>query len=71
MTSLHALHVTIGIVAVLAMAVLASRGHFSSSYYSPVEVTGLYWHFVDLVLIFLLPTLYLQGTHSLKDFHLW
>ena len=38
--------------------VLASRGHFSPLYYSPVDVTGLYWHFVDIVWIFLLPMLY-------------
>lgn len=65
MTSLHALHVTIGIAVVLTMAVLTARGHFSPMYYTPVDVTGLYWHFVDLVWIFLLPTLYLLGTHSL------
>jgi cytochrome c oxidase subunit III len=65
MTSLHALHVTIGIGVVLTIAWLASRGHYSEQYYTPVEVTGLYWHFVDLVWIFLLPTLYLMGTHTL------
>ena len=52
MTGLHALHVTIGIVAVLAMLVLARRGHFSPAYYSPVDVTALYWHFVDIGLDF-------------------
>jgi cytochrome c oxidase subunit III len=57
------LHVTIGIVVVLIMAVLTSRGHYSAKYYTPIDVTGLYWHFVDLVWIFLLPTLYLLGTH--------
>jgi cytochrome c oxidase subunit 3 len=51
------------------MAVLAQRGHFSSDYYSPVDVTGLYWHFVDTVWIFLLPMLYLLGTHTTRDFH--
>ena len=40
-------------------------GRFTPDYYSPVDVTGLYWHFVDLVWIFLLPMLYLLGTHSL------
>jgi cytochrome c oxidase subunit 3 len=69
MTVTHALHVTIGIGAVLAMAVLARRGHFSPAYYSPVDVTGLYWHFVDTVWIFLLPMLYLLGTHTRADFH--
>ena len=65
MTGLHALHVTIGIAVVLLMAILTARGHFSAEYYTPVDVTGLYWHFVDLVWIFLLPTLYLLGTHTL------
>jgi cytochrome c oxidase subunit 3 len=69
MTGTHALHVTIGIGAVLVMAVMARRGHFSASYYTPVDVTGLYWHFVDVVWIFLLPMLYLLGTHTLQDFH--
>lgn len=59
MTGLHALHVTIGIGAVLTIAFLAWRGHFSAVYYSPVDVTGLYWHFVDIVWIFLYPLLYL------------
>src|SRR5580704_13253850 len=65
MTGFHALHVTIGIVAVIVMAVLTRRGHYSAEYYSPLDVTGLYWHFVDVVWIFLFPTLYLLGTHTL------
>ncbi len=64
MTGLHALHVTIGICAVLIIMVLAGRGRFSAAYYAPVEVTALYWHFVDIVWIFLLPTLYLLGTRA-------
>jgi cytochrome c oxidase subunit III len=63
MTGLHALHVTIGIVAVLVMMALAWRGRFDDGYCAPVDVTALYWHFVDIVWIFLLPTLYLLGTH--------
>jgi cytochrome c oxidase subunit 3 len=70
MTGTHALHVTIGIGVVLVMAYLARRHHFSPAYYSPVDVTGLYWHFVDTVWIFLLPMLYLLGTHSVKDIHM-
>ena len=66
MTGLHAIHVTIGICAVLVMLVLASKGYFSPVYYSPVDVTALYWHFVDIVWIFLLPTLYLLGIHHMK-----
>jgi cytochrome c oxidase subunit III len=64
MTGFHALHVTVGIVVVTVMLILAWRGHFSAEYYSPVDVTALYWHFVDLVWIFLLPMLYLLGTHD-------
>jgi cytochrome c oxidase subunit 3 len=63
MTGLHALHVTLGIAAMLVMMVLAWKGYFSPTYYSPVDVTALYWHFVDVVWIFLLPMLYLLGTH--------
>ncbi len=63
MTGFHALHMVIGIVAVVTIAALAKRGHFDAHYYGPVEVTGLYWHFVDVVWIFLLPMLYLLGTH--------
>jgi cytochrome c oxidase subunit 3 len=69
MTGTHALHVTIGIGAVLIMALLARRGRFSPDYYAPVDVTGLYWHFVDTVWIFLLPMLYLLGTHTARDIH--
>jgi cytochrome c oxidase subunit 3 len=70
MTGLHALHMTIGILVVLAMLVMARRGNFSPHYYAPLDVTGLYWHFVDMVWIFLLPSLYLLGTHTLRDLHM-
>lgn len=69
MTGLHAVHMIIGIVAVLAMLVMARRGNFTPAYYAPLDVTGLYWHFVDTVWIFLLPSLYLLGTHSWRDLH--
>jgi len=59
LTGLHAVHLTIGIAVVVVIAVRARRGAFSPAYYTPVEVTGLYWHFVDLVWIFLFPLLYL------------
>lgn len=65
MTGLHGLHVLIGIGAVLTMLTLAWHGTFTPDYYSPVDVTALYWHFVDTVWIFLLPMLYLLGTHTL------
>jgi cytochrome c oxidase subunit 3 len=66
MTGIHALHLTIGIGVVLVLAALAARGRFTADYNSPVDVAGLYWHFVDVVWIFLLPMLYLVGTHSFK-----
>jgi cytochrome c oxidase subunit 3 len=65
MTGAHAVHMIIGIAAVLTMAALARNTRFNAAYYAPVDVTGLYWHFVDLVWIFLLPMLYLLGTHRL------
>jgi cytochrome c oxidase subunit 3 len=70
MTGIHALHVTIGIAVLLVIAYLAHRGRYSPAYYSPVDVTGLYWHFVDTVWIFLFPMLYLLGTHGWGDVHL-
>jgi cytochrome c oxidase subunit 3 len=63
MTGLHALHMIIGIGIMLVIAVMAWRKHFDSSYFTPVEVSGLYWHFVDIVWIFLFPLLYLIGRH--------
>ncbi len=69
MTGTHALHVTIGIGVVTTIAILAWRGHYSRAYYTPVDVTGLYWHFVDIVWVFLYPTLYLTCTHTGKDWH--
>ena len=61
MTGLHAIHVTIGIVLMLVLALLAWRGTFQNGNYMPVEITGLYWHFVDIVWVFLFPLLYLAG----------
>ena len=52
------------------MLVLARRGIFSPAYYSPVDVTALYWHFVDIGVDFLLPMLYLLGTHTWADLHI-
>ncbi len=59
MTGLHSLHVTIGIVILAMLAVQAWRGKFSKEYYNSIEVGGLYWHFVDIVWVFLFPLLYL------------
>ncbi len=59
MTGLHAIHLTVGISVVAVMTVLAWRDRFSAARYMPVENTGLYWHFVDIVWVFLYPLLYL------------
>ncbi len=61
MTGLHAIHVTIGICLLLIMAIRAARGAFDNGNYMGVEVAGLYWHFVDIVWVFLFPLLYLAG----------
>jgi cytochrome c oxidase subunit 3 len=63
MTGLHALHMIIGIALLAILAVRARAGVFSSKYYTPIDMTGLYWHFVDIVWIFLFPLLYLLGGH--------
>ena len=59
MTGMHALHMIVGIGIMLVMIRLTRRGRFSPEYYFPVEMTGLYWHFVDIVWVFLFPLLYL------------
>jgi cytochrome c oxidase subunit III len=61
MTGLHALHMIIGMGLLFWLVRRARRGSFTPSYYAPVEVVGLYWHFVDIVWIFLFPLLYLIG----------
>jgi cytochrome c oxidase subunit 3 len=63
MTGMHALHMVIGIGILAVLTWQAWRGHFSPAYWTPVELTGLYWHFVDIVWIFLFPLLYLLGRH--------
>jgi cytochrome c oxidase subunit 3 len=63
MTGMHALHMVIGAGLLIMLAVRAGRGRFSAAYYTPVEIVGLYWHFVDIVWIFLFPLLYLLGRH--------
>jgi cytochrome c oxidase subunit 3 len=63
MTGLHALHMVIGLGIMAVLAWLAWRGSFSPEYHAPVEIGGLYWHFVDIVWIFLFPLLYLINRH--------
>ncbi|HSL21994.1 MAG TPA: cytochrome c oxidase subunit 3 family protein [Vicinamibacterales bacterium] len=64
MTGLHALHMIVGIGIMLTILWMAWRGTFTPEYYAPVEVSGLYWHFVDIVWIFLFPLLYLLERHA-------
>lgn len=61
MTGLHALHVLAGVLVILWVLYLTHKGRFWERYYTPVEITGLYWHFVDLIWIYLFPLLYLIG----------
>jgi len=63
MTGLHALHMIIGVPILALLAWLAHRGRYSALWHTPVEMVGLYWHFVDIVWIFLFPLLYLIGHH--------
>ena len=64
MTGFHALHMVVGIALLAVILWMAYQGRFSAEYNNPVEVSGLYWHFVDIVWIFLFPLLYLIGHHQ-------
>ena len=63
MTALHALHLTLGVCIVLLVAVLALIGALRPQRHVAVELVGLYWHYVDIVWLFLYPLLYLGGRH--------
>ena len=63
MTGLHALHMIVGIAILFVITWMAHKGRFDSEWHAPVEMTGLYWHFVDIVWIFLFPLLYLVERH--------
>jgi len=62
MTGLHALHMIIGVALLGVLTVLAWKGRLLGDYSTPVHISGLYWHFVDIVWVFLFPLLYLIGT---------
>ena len=65
MTGMHALHMIIGAGLLTWLLIANARGRFSPEYNSPVELVGLYWHFVDIVWIYLFPLLYLiSHTHN-------
>ena len=64
MTGLHALHMIIGFGIMVWMLWWTYSGVITKEYYSPIEISGLYWHFVDIVWIYLFPLLYLLGRHG-------
>jgi cytochrome c oxidase subunit 3 len=64
MTGLHAVHMVIGLGILAWMAWWSANGTITADYASPIEISGLYWHFVDIVWIFLFPLLYLIGRHA-------
>ena len=64
MTGLHALHMIIGIGFFTWLLYAAWKGHFTPAYNTPVEMGGLYWHFVDIIWIYLFPLLYLIDLHK-------
>lgn len=63
MTGLHAIHMVVGLGLLTWLVIAAYRNKFTPEYNSPVEMVGLYWHFVDIVWIFLFPLLYLISRH--------
>jgi cytochrome c oxidase subunit III len=69
MTGLHAVHMIVGMGLLVWLVIEARKGLLTPVRYMPVDIVGLYWHFVDIVWIFLLPLLYLTGTHHLSDLH--
>ena len=64
MTGMHALHMVIGISLLTILLVQAGRGKYVNGHVAPIENFGLYWHFVDIVWIFLFPLLYLISRHQ-------
>jgi cytochrome c oxidase subunit 3 len=63
MTGLHALHMVVGAGILSWLLYHAVRGRFTAEYMTPVDIAGLYWHFVDIIWIFLFPLLYLIDRH--------
>jgi cytochrome c oxidase subunit III len=61
LTGFHALHMIIGITVLAILTYFAQKGRYTPEYHNPVENAALYWHFVDIVWIFLYPMLYLIG----------
>jgi len=63
MTGLHALHMVVGVCILSFLIWKARQGTYSADYYTPVDIAGLYWHFVDIIWIYLFPLFYLIDRH--------
>ncbi len=63
MTGLHVVHMSIGLVILFVMLIKTLLGHFNTEYYTPLEIAGIYWSFVDCIWIFLYAVLYIPGIH--------
>jgi cytochrome c oxidase subunit 3 len=59
LTGMHALHMVVGVGIFSVITFMAWKGKFTPEYHTPLEIAGLYWHFVDIVWIYLFPLLYL------------
>jgi len=66
MTGLHAVHMFVGEGILAAMLIRNAAGSFSAQYHTPVELAGLYWHFVDIIWVFLFAIFYVEGLHLHK-----
>jgi cytochrome c oxidase subunit III len=66
MTGLHALHMIIGVLIFSFLTFYAWKGRYTPEYHTPIEIGGLYWHFVDIVWIYLFPLLYLIDRKPLR-----
>ena len=59
LTGMHAIHMIVGVGIFSVITWMAWKGRFTPEYHTPLEIAGLYWHFVDIVWIYLFPLLYL------------
>jgi cytochrome c oxidase subunit III len=66
MTGLHALHMIVGVGIFCFLTYYAWKGRYTPEYHTPIEIGGLYWHFVDIIWIYLFPLLYLIDRKPLK-----
>jgi cytochrome c oxidase subunit 3 len=64
MTGLHAIHMTIGLCVLGFMLLRTIFGTFTAKYFTPIQLSGLYWHFVDIIWVFLYALFYLPGLHK-------